>query len=102
MRRRAAILLIGGLILPFGRSLPLPLPIGYTNSPLGWGSNANIKPRRIMPKRRKKNSTTESPYQASQRNIDTQKRIADMTPDEYRRLATELQQSLNGRRGVKR
>jgi len=25
-----------------------------------------------------------------------------MTPDEYRRLATELQQTLNGRRGVKR
>jgi hypothetical protein len=55
-----------------------------------------------MPKRRKKNSTTEHPYQASQRAIDSQKRIADMTADEYRRLATELQQSLNGRRGVKR
>ena len=55
-----------------------------------------------MPKRRKKNSTAESPYQAPHRTIDTQKRIADMTPYEYRRLATELQQTLNGRRGVKR
>ena len=55
-----------------------------------------------MPKRRKKNSTAESPYQAPHRTIDTQKRIADMTPDEYRRLATELQESLNGRRGVRR
>ena len=55
-----------------------------------------------MPKRRKKNSTGEPPYQATSRAIDTQKRIAEMSPDEYRRLATELQQSLNGRRGVKR
>lgn len=54
-----------------------------------------------MPKRRKKSSTTEPP-QAIQRTIDAQKRIADMTADEYRRLATEVQQSLNGRRGVKR
>lgn len=55
-----------------------------------------------MAKRRKKNSTAEPAYAAAPRSIDTLKRIADMTPDEYRRLAVQVQQSLNGKRGVKR
>jgi hypothetical protein len=66
------------------------------------GTNPNNNIKRTMPKRRKKNSSAEPAYQANNRTADVQKRIADMTADEYRRLATELQQSLNGRRGVKR
>jgi len=66
------------------------------------GTNTNNKIKRTMAKRRKKNSSAEPAYQANNRTVDMQKRISDMTPDEYRRLATELQQSLNGRRGVKR
>jgi hypothetical protein len=55
-----------------------------------------------MPKRRKQNSTAQTQTAAAPRAIDTQKRIADMTADEYRRLAVQFQQSLNGRRAAKR
>jgi len=54
-----------------------------------------------MPKRRKQNSTAAAPSSNAPRALDTQKRIADMSADEYRRLAIQLQESLNGKRGGK-
>jgi len=64
------------------------------------GINRNPEAKH-MPKRRKKNSTAEPQHMAAPRSIDTQKRIADMTADEYRKLAIALQESLNGRRTVR-
>jgi len=81
-------------------SLPSALQIGYTDwaPQMGIKGNCEAKP---MPKRRKKNSSVEPQHQAAPRSINTQKRIADMTADEYRKLAISLQESLNGRRTVR-
>jgi len=55
-----------------------------------------------MPKRRKLSSTADATSSNTPRAADTQKRIAQMSADEYRRLAIHLQESLNGKRGGKR